>query len=389
MASRIGISSKDQPLTDDPRLLIQLQFLPQQLMQWRVLCFIESFSCSKLTQIGLCLAYKFCDHLTFFPISASVDSQLNAMKVSFFYHQEGRTPRHFFGSCNSELRITRGTEWNRWVAKANINLLKDFPSDFPIQSAMVQSVNTVLFNRREEPMITLSLKAGISADHYVNSKNIKSIMVKHAEIYIPDQHYCTTDPLPTAWMELFDVYADTVSLDEEMVKDIYVPTLSHAEMLRMEDITSPMKKLKRAAIDPNHVPFHRCCLGHSSTKKVVKSRRSRLKVSSSVPRLELGELHDSTAAEVKRMHSSVSDYLHHRPSSGTFHPVSKESRPISASTTNLKRLRKRGTTERTGASSNRSSYASNSMSSIKTPSSRRKFFERHMWLINQYANGSS
>lgn len=387
LALMVGIPCSDQSLIEDPRLKIQLQFLPKQMMQWRVLCLLEHFSNSKLGPMkGLCLAYKFCDDLTFFPIDdCSARRPLNCMKVSYFYHQESRHPRQFFESLCPELRLTQGSDWKKWIAKSNIALLKDFPYDLPKQYAMAQSMHSVLFDRRQEPVVTVSLKAGVSADHLVNSQNIKSIMAKHSDIYIPERHYCTTDPLPAEWMELFDYFDEDLSADEDIEKDIYVPILSQAEMQRMEDMTNPLKKLKRAPVDPNHVPFHRCCAAHKSGSK-EDLRHTRLqKPTSTVPKLSFGEMQESTSSEVKHMHSTVSEYLFRRPNSANIKPDSASFRPTSANTLKPHRsFLKRGVTERTGASTNRSSYVSNSLSSIATPNSRRKAFDRHLGLINQY-----
>jgi hypothetical protein len=361
---------------------MQLQFLPKQLMQWRVLCLFEKFSNSKLLKLpGLHLAYKFSDQLTFFPLDGATDT-LNCMKVSYFYHQEQRPPGPFLKTFVAEIRVTQGTDWSRWVGKTSMSLLKDFPDDMPPRTALAQSAHTVLFDHSQEPVLHLSLKAGVSADHLVNSKNIKSMMAKQSDIYIPDPHYCTTDPLPTAWMELFDYLQEDASIDEEVERDIYVPTLSRAELLRMEDITSPLRKKSIRLTSQHGKPPTHDSYGspHKSSMKALSGCLS--EELSAIPRLDLGEMLETSGNEVKKLHSSVSQFLYRRPTTANV-------RPTSANVVKQVSMRslKRDTTNRTGASSTtmRSSRSGNSSSTMLSANKRQQIFERQMWLINQYS----
>mmetsp|Transcript_9325 Transcript_9325/g.17853 ORF Transcript_9325/g.17853 Transcript_9325/m.17853 type:complete len:866 (+) Transcript_9325:1364-3961(+) len=374
LALMMSIPCKEQTLTEDPMLGIQLQFLPKQLMQWRYLCFLEKFSSpSVLPGRGLYLIMKCNDTLTTYPID-NFNEPLNCMKVNYIYHQQQRSPKQFFASFVAEVRLTQGTEWKHWLAKCSIPLLKDFPDDLQFNQALIQSTHTVLFNRRHEPVVTLSLKAGVSSDYPVNSSNIKSMMTKQAEIYIPDPSHTTTDPLPIAWMELFGMFEEELSLDDAAEKEIYVPSLTHAEMLRMEDITSPMKKLKRYPIDPNK-HFHRCCSDNtrSASASRLRSRsKTPLRAVQLVPNLELKEMLDSTAVEVKKLHSQVGDFLQKRPSTSA-----ANSRSVSV----LKRL---PTDRLEGASTQRSSRVATETSSRVTPNRRRDTFNRRMEVIRKY-----
>jgi hypothetical protein len=380
LALKLGISCRGQSLTEDPKLAMQLQFLPKQLVQWRVLCLFETLTDSKLKELsGLCLAYKFSDHLTFFPLEDDcMDKPLNFMKVSYFYLQSQRTPRHFFDAHYTEIRITKGSDWSRWVAKSSFALFKEFPEDLPSGIAMVQTKHTVLFNRRQEPTVSLKVKGGVSADHPLNSKNIKSLMYKQSDVYIPEPDYCTTDPLPPAWMELFDYCSDLSSVREDIEEDIYVPTLSQAELHRMEDMTSPYKKLKRLTIDPNAIPVHRCCHPNDTQPSpTTRKKRPLPKAVVVMPTLTLGEMKETTGSEVRKLHSSVSEFLLRRPSTATHRVIASDPKPLQPT-----KSHRRGQTERTGASSRRSSRVT--ISTNATPRMR-KAFERQIWMIHQYA----
>jgi hypothetical protein len=331
---------------------------------------------------GLHLAYKFSDQLTFFPLDRAMDT-LNCMKVSYFYHQEQRPPGHFLKTFVAEIRVTQGADYSQWVAKTSMPLLKDFPGDLPNFTALAQSAHTVLFDHSQEPVLHLSLKAGVSADHLVNSKNIKSMMTKESDIYIPDPHYCTTDPLPTAWMALFDYLQEAPSIDEEVEKDIYVPTLSRAELLRMEDITSPLRrKSKRYPAEPGKHPTHES-YGPPYKRSAKTLTRGLSGEISAIPRLDLGEILETSGNEVKRLHSSVSQFLHKRPTTAA--PL----RPTSASVVKQASMRshKRDITTRTRATSTtlRSSRLGHSSSTILSANKRQQIFDRQMWLIKQYA----
>lgn len=373
LAHMMSIPYREQTLTEDPMIAIQLQFLPKQLMQWRFLCLLECFSSpTALPTGGLYLSMKFCDFVTTFPVE-TMQTQLNCMKVNYLYHQLHRTPKQFFTSFVAEVRLTQGPDWKHWLAKSSIQMLKDFPDDLKNNQALVQSMHSIMFDRKQEPVATLSLKAGVSSDYPVNTQNIKSIMNKEAEMYLPEPSYTTTDPLPTAWMELFGVYDEQVSVDDVAEKEIYVPTLTHAEMLRMEDITSPMKKLKRMPLDPDHVPSHRCCSAHNRSSSKLRSRvRTPIKnATGKVPTLDLGSLLDTTGVEVKKLHMTVCDYLQRRPTPNI------STRSVS--------VLKRPLTDRTGASTQRTSFEASIVSSRVTPNTRKAAFSRRIGLIKKYA----
>jgi hypothetical protein len=368
LALTLSIPYKEPSLTEDPQLTMQLQFLPKELMQWRILCFLEKLSSdSALPQKGLCLSVRYCDQVTSFPMD---DGPLNCMRVNYVYLAQQRSPKQFFSSFQAEVRITKGTEWSNWIAKSSIAMLKDFPADLLENQALVQSMHSVLFNRRQEPLMTLSLKAGVSSDYPVSSKIIKSLMNKQADIYFPEPTYCTADPLPSAWMELFDQYQEPESWEEELQDDNYLPTLTHNDMLRMEDITSPMKKLKPLAFNANHVPFNR--LAH---KHAVTGQEHQQKSPARVPKLSLGKLTASTGVEVKKLHSTVSEYLQKRPGISGYTTGTASERSVSA-------LRLR-TFEQTLTSTQRSSLTSSSASSRTTPLRTRKVFRKQMGIIKQ------
>jgi hypothetical protein len=369
LALMLSIPYKDPSLTEDPQLHMQLQFLPKELMQWRILCFLEKLS-SDSPQKGLCLSVKYCDQVTSFPMD---DGPLNCMRVNYVYLAQHRSLKQFFSSFQAEIRITQGTEWSNWIAKSSISMLRDFPAELLGNQALVQSMHSVLFNREQEPLMTLSLKAGVSSDYLVNSKNIKSLMDKQADIYLPEPSYCTADPLPSAWMELFDQYQEAESWQEESQEDIYLPTLTHNDMLRMEDITSPMKKLKPLPFNPNHVPFNRCCLAH----RHAASQEHQQKSPERVPKLSLGKLEATTGAKVKKLHSTVSEYLQKRPgiSGSTTGANSERSASV---------LRQR-TFDQTLTSTQRSNQTSIGASSRTTPLRVRKILRKQMGMIKQLA----
>lgn len=145
-------------------------------------------------------------------------------------------------------------------------------------------------------------------------------------------------------------------------------------------MTSPLKKLKRLRVDPNAIPVHRCCNHLDTLQQPTSPRKKRPlpKVAVGMPTLTLGGMKETTGTEVKRLHSSVSEYLSKRPSTATHRASSTDPKPLLPIKSHRRRL-----TERTGASSRRSSHVTSSTNT--TPTAKRKAIERQIWMINQYA----
>ena len=227
----------------------------------------------------------------------------------------------FLGFFILEMRITETEKYEeRVLASTKGKVLSDLPSSLPTGNALYQKKQMLFFNDRNETICNLSVNIGISCDKLFPSKKIKVLMTKQKDTYIPESHFMTADPLPNEWMELmgYENPNETTfgpQIDEEK---FYCPQMSRLEMLRMEDITSPYRKLHSASYD--HItskvlrPATACLQGavkKNSQSKYKKNDKNKNKDKDS-RRREVPERAQEMSEEVKPLYRVVSDYLRSR-----------------------------------------------------------------------------
>lgn len=122
-----------------------------------------------------------------------------------------------------------------------------------LDTAMYETKQLILFNDLNKPIVNLKIVAGLSNDHSVPREKIKVLLNKFFDVYVAENSYMTSDPLPLPWMELFGAKMTRKKsfgpyLEEE---EFYTPTITLAEMRKMQDMSVPQttKAANRILLD--------------------------------------------------------------------------------------------------------------------------------------------
>lgn len=257
LASALNIPKKEIDYEEDPKIKVQKHFLPKKLTQYRVLLFVHKLFDTKLNMKlkNLHIHVKFGEIVTSFRLKMKKSFEnkeevfvVDLLKVHYVFTSETRSLEKL---VNSEILQFKLNNSERYVDKAigmsKSQCLSDLPSDMSIGSALFSKKQILMFNSEDQVICNMAVYLGLSADKTVDSKSIKIGLNKVHDFYIPDFHFITVDPLPIEWLELF---GKEVKLEESFANKIeesqfYQPTMSLAEMLRMEDITSPYKAIPK------------------------------------------------------------------------------------------------------------------------------------------------
>lgn len=304
---------------EDPRLIVQLQFLPKQLLQWRLLFLAtQIFEYSKLPK-GFYIHFNFLGHITtFFSDSLPITNEyepflpLNIARMHYMFSSPDKSIKNFLNLFVLEVRATETEKFDEKVlGTAKGKVLNEFPSNLGISNALFHKKQMLLFNFSNESICNLAINIGISCDKVFPSKKIKVLMTKYKDVYIPESQFMTADPLPNEWMELFGYENPNETtfgpqVDEEK---FYSPQMSRLDMLRMEDITSPYKKLHSDSY--NHI-----------TSKVLRPATARLPIvkiekdqtaTKKKYRVSVPHTIEEVPEEVLPFYKVVSEYLTSRP----------------------------------------------------------------------------
>jgi hypothetical protein len=250
-ARTLNIPKQQVFYEDDPRLEVEKHFLPKKMVQWRLLVLVSRLYDLKITEScpELYFHIKFNDILTKFRIKIKKCLEnneevliLDLIKLHYIYSAEGKSLEKLINSDILELRLTKGEKYeDKVIGTSKTECLLGLTGHMSISSALYTKKQILLFDENDKKTGNLSVFIGLSCDKIFLSSKIKVSLNKIHEVYIPELHYITTDPLPIEWMELLgedDVQNESFGTKIED-SDFYKPLMTKAEMIRMEDITSP------------------------------------------------------------------------------------------------------------------------------------------------------
>ncbi|CAG9327889.1 unnamed protein product [Blepharisma stoltei] len=245
MAEALHIPKTILGYEEDPALKIQLQFLPKKLVQWRVLLHpIRLFDIKTVKSSNdIRLSLNFAGNITSYPLNWKIEEyygqkciNLEFTRVHYLFLPEDKNLKEFLASNSLEVVIHIG---EFIFAHSKGNIFGEMPINLPIDTAMYQQNQIILFNHSNHPTFNLALIVGFSCDKIISSKKIKVKLAKHQNIYIPVDSFITADPLPKEWMELYgDEKISDHSLYSGQLADevLYTPHLSKEDLRKMEDI---------------------------------------------------------------------------------------------------------------------------------------------------------
>lgn len=239
-AAALNIPYKEEELEEDEKLAIQLQFLPKTFVQWRLLIHMHELNGFRVGGENLSLYVKLHSYRTRFPIEDRSEdtAALNVLKGMYFFARPNKSVRKFLSEFRAEFTVESDTEI---LLTASSPILLDFPSSLSTHNALIAKKTITLFSPSTAEHCDLVATIGISCDHICESKYIKAELAKVLDVYVPEEHYCNSDPLPQQWMEHFGQEPVEVSFEEEHynANNYYFPTLTTQEVKRMQGLESP------------------------------------------------------------------------------------------------------------------------------------------------------
>lgn len=283
-AQKFSIPYVDKDRVGDKRFDVQLQFLPKRLLQWRIVLIMKTLQF--LNRIELknkpTLMISFYGLKTSFELE-NLERKLDAremviyipfIKLHFVYSHSDKSIAKFLEETDFELRIVENSEWDNTLLKADAKLLLDFPSDLSLNTALTSSKHITFFDSEFNPNAHMSLTVGFSCDSTILTSNIKVFLNKFNDVYIPEEFYFRTDPLP---VELMEVLSHS-KLNETFGPDIsesefYQPRLEPMDLWRMEDNFSPFTHTVKKKVTKN-IESIPCALKERMKQKNDGLRRS-------------------------------------------------------------------------------------------------------------------
>jgi hypothetical protein len=255
MAEALNIPYREEALEEDPKHLIQLQFLPKNLVQWRVLVHFQSIEGAVDVGVGMTLQVKLHDYKTRFALffKPGEDLTIHCLKGLYFFSNPKKSIRRFLEEFQAEFSLETDP---KVMLKGVSPILSDFPAALSMGSALTEKKHVSLFLQGGISRCNLVVTVGLSCDHTCDSKYLKTALTKVLDVYLPEEHYCNTDPLPVEWMEHFGEEPLNLSFEEDVsVDNYYMPALTTQEVKRMQDISSPYPApLNQLFIEPAPEP---------------------------------------------------------------------------------------------------------------------------------------
>jgi len=239
LANLLNIPAKEPDVMNEP-LIDQPSFLPARLSQWRVLLYFSEleFKEESTDRSGLYLQYslfgdKFCYLLEPRWLSGS-RARYHLTRLYYFFSENNGDVRKFAESCESHFRLTRGKEWEHVVAEGACRPFTSFTCEMDNNEALCQPLEVLLF-RDDSLYITAHLTVGITRDREVNLREMPVSIYRQHGIFVPEQSYINSEPLPSAWMEVFTKQYKGLDRTElvdssEEIEEMYTPKLNRKEI---------------------------------------------------------------------------------------------------------------------------------------------------------------
>jgi hypothetical protein len=261
-------------------------FLPTTLPQWRILLYFKSLA---FTQPQLASVKPLYIHYRIFDLTFSFSihqewldggsASFSIVRLYYFFASLGHPVTKFCRKAAVAFRLTRGPDWENCIASGTSHLLRGFTGEMCEQSASYEPTQVLLFRGQDEAA-RLSLVAGIACDRQVKIRELPITITKMHKLYLPEESYFSSDPLPSLWLEMFDSeyplsQSMTVLESSQELDTNYLPLLSNNEI-----ISQPLGNTKILHVNFDLNP-------EATLRRALTSRRSSLQRALSVPELKV------------------------------------------------------------------------------------------------------
>ena len=245
LAKLLLIPEKEIDLTRDPEIS-QPNFMPAVMHQWRVLIHLEEMTLSPIVGLDPAwwLQYEYLGTVFSHKIGGkmvAIDGRRFDVRITRLHHffaVMGAATKDTSQKVEIKVRLTYGEKWSAAVLEGSFSPLGKFAFDFSTSKAFVTTERVLLFSDTYEQG-SLTVKVGLVLDKAVQAKKLPISIRRFGLLYIPDEVYITSQPLPDVWMEMFEAsefQRTEILSSRDEVERLYDPEL---------DITEELEELNR------------------------------------------------------------------------------------------------------------------------------------------------
>lgn len=247
-----------------PREVTQPSYMPAKLQQWRVLLYFKKLEVKEETKGQLVVEFE-------------LFGRKNGLKLETSW-EEGKTAVchtskliYFFASSPAEaLSLCQSTEISfllkhplssHSLSQGKCKPLAHFSCQTAFLPAVCEPITLLLFSN-DHVWGSLQLVVGLTCDREIRVKDLPISFTRYMNVYIPEQSYCNSEPLPEAWLEQFTeeykgLERTEIASTSQLIQEMYSPRLKDREIfggeMRLHSVSPRQGIGKKAAIIGEHV----------------------------------------------------------------------------------------------------------------------------------------
>lgn len=250
MATLLGIPVREMDFARELEV-VQPISIPSELQEWRVLIHFEDITLYEGLKmdpswwihydfLGLRYSSKLSD------IVASTDTckfSLPINRLHYFFAVKDAAIVSICHNLSMNISLTYSGK-STPLLEGTFAPLSFFSFDFSICSAFLAS-HTVLLFANEGTQAEIRLKIGFSLERKISPKSLPVSIRRLSQVYIPEETYITSEPLPQAWLEIFTSAVSSQRTDilssRRELEQMYDPVLRIEEELETLNKFHPAK----------------------------------------------------------------------------------------------------------------------------------------------------
>ena len=261
LAEVLNIPTKLPDVMNEP-VIIQPNFMPHRVHQWRVLLYFRDFefrSHHPHSKGVLYLQYtffgsRFCYQLK--PISIHKEPIYRLTRLYYFFATENTEVRRFARTCESDFRLTSSPDWEHCIAKGTCHPLSNFTCDMQDNDAICQPFEVLLFDG-DELVVRVMVIVGLAKDREVNVRKMPISIARLQGLYVPEASYINSEPLPAVWIEAFSGKYQGLERTELLDSSGEIEQMYSPQLIRKEIYAQPLSSTHVLHTDVDLDPFPR------------------------------------------------------------------------------------------------------------------------------------
>lgn len=329
LAELLGVPVREVDFAREAEV-IQPITMPVSIHEWRVLVHFETLTLFP----GLEMDYSWWLHYDFLGLRysrrlsdliASTESSfsLPITRLHYFFAVKDPSTGPICRQLEMRLSLTY-SEKSVSVLEGTFAPLAVFSFDFSMFSAFLAS-HTVLLFGEEQTQGEVRLKIGFSLDREIRPKSLPVSIRRFNQVFIPEETYITSQPLPQAWLEVFTSAAPSQRTDipssTRELERMYDPVLRIDEELESLNRFHPAKTtaaLQKMRNNRLSIAIQRGIPGEKSRTNTSFAFRPATPMDISAIshwEAEDSDMQEDESAPQVEMSRSVTSFLLHRSSS--------------------------------------------------------------------------